>query len=107
MSRPTIRRLVGLEKQAATVMAATQYPPIPSLAECRGWTLQQHVELWDRVRRGEYSVSPDDDEGRRTWDLKGKSVEELADIYGQMCRETEEQVRREMELWRSADGPEP
>ncbi len=107
MSRPTIRRLVGLEKQAATVIAVTQYPPIPPLSECKGWTLQQHMDLWERVRRGEYSVSPEEVEGRRTWDLKGKTLEELAEIYGQMCQETREEVRRELATWSDADFPKP
>ncbi len=80
MSRSIIRRLASLEKQAAASTAAAQYPPIPPLAECKGWTLQQHMDLYERVRRGEYSESPEEVEGRRTWYLKGKSVEELADI---------------------------
>jgi hypothetical protein len=106
MSRPTIRRLANLEKQATTVLAATQYPPIPPLSECKGWTLQRHIDLWERVRRGEYSETPEEEvQGRRTWDLKGKTPEELADIYGQMCQETEEEVRRELATWTSADFP--
>ncbi len=109
MSRPTIRRLVGLEKQAATVIAVTQYPPIPPLSECKGWTLQQHMDLWERVRRGEYSESPEDIEHRRAWamDLKGKTPEELGEIYGQMCEETREEVRRELATWTAADFPKP
>ena len=109
MGRSTVRRLANLEKQATTVLAAVQYPPILPLSECKGWTLQQHMDLWERVRRGDYSETPEDVERRlersRAMDLKGKSLEELADVYGQMCRETEEEVRRELELWRSADGP--
>ncbi len=105
MSRPTIRRLVGLEKQAATVIAATQYPPIPPLSECKGWTLQQHMELYERVRRGEYSVSADDVEIRPQMDLEGKTLDELADLYEQSCRESEEEVRRELATWSDADFP--
>lgn len=99
MSRPTIRRLVGLEKQAATVIAAAQHPPIPPLSECKGWTLQQHMDLWERVRRGEYSVSPEEVEGRPPMDLEGKTLDELADLYEQSCQETEDEVRRELDSW--------
>ncbi len=99
MSRFLTRRLTRLEKQAATVLAATQYPPIPPLSECKGWTLQQHMELYERVRRGEYSVSADDVESRPPMDLKDKSLEELADLYEQSCRESEDEVRRELDSW--------
>jgi hypothetical protein len=107
MSRPTIRRLAGLEKQAATVLAAVQYPPIPPLSECKGWTLQQHMDLWERVRRGEYSENPEDVARRPRIDPEGKTLQELADIYEQMCRETEEEVRRELATLRDTDFPEP
>ena len=107
MSRFLVRRLAGLEKQAATVLAVTEYPPIPPLSECKGWTLQQHMDLWERVRRGEYSERPEEVEVRKKWDLEGKSLEDLADIYGQMRQETKEEVRRELATWSDADFPKP
>ncbi len=107
MNRFLTRRLTGLEKEAATVLAAVQHPPIPPLAERRGWTLKQHMDLYERVRRGEYSISPDDVDSRPPMDLEGKTLDELADIYEQMCRESEEEVRRELATWTSADFPKP
>ncbi len=107
MSRFLTRRLTGLEKQAATVLAATQYPPIPPLSECKGWTVKQHVDLYERVRRGEYSVSADDVESRPRIDPEGKTPQELANIYGQMRQETKEEVRRELATWRDTDFPKP
>ena len=107
MSRPTIRRLANIEKQAATVLAAVQYPSIPPLSERRGWTLQQHQELYARVLRGEYSESPDDVESRKKIDWEGKTLDELAEMWEQSCRETWDEIRRESETWRDTDFPEP
>ena len=107
MSRSLMRRLAGLEKQAATVLAVTEYPPIPPLSERKGWTLQQHMDLWERVRRGEYSERPEDVARHPRIDPEGKTPQELADIYEQVCRETREEVRRELATWRDTDFPKP
>jgi hypothetical protein len=95
MSRSLTRRLAGLEKQVAGTVAGPQYPPIPSMAERKRMTLHELQALWERVRRGEYSISPVDVESRPAMDLEGKSPQELAKAYAKSCDKTWEVARRE------------
>jgi hypothetical protein len=92
MNRFIHRRLAGLEKEAATMVAASQYPPIPSLAEQKLMSLAELQELYNRVLRGEYSQRPGAED--RRMDPEGKTTEELADAYARLCHETAEEIGR-------------
>jgi hypothetical protein len=82
------KRLTELEK-----LVAVTEEPIPSIEP---WmSAQQAQDIWARALRYHNSLSPAFSEKEIQEACKGMTHEELAEYWAKICRETEEEVRRE------------